>query len=106
MSSCRCGGRSSDICLVVHCYQFARIANELGCLCRVWRRCCSAHNSSPQSRIMSTRGGGSTAMTGAEFEISIDGTPRSYRDRKDYAMEAAQFLKSRNPNSVVKLKDL
>ena len=25
---------------------------------------------------------------------------------KDYALEAAQFLKSRNPNSVVKLKDL
>ena len=45
-------------------------------------------------------------MTGAQFEISIDGVPRTYRDRKDYALEAAQFLKSRNPNSVVKLKDL
>ena len=43
-------------------------------------------------------------MTGAQFEISIDGVPRTYRDRKDYALEAAQFLKSRNPNSVVKLK--
>ena len=46
---CRCGGRPSDICLVVHCYQFERTANELGCLCRVWRRCCFTHNSSPQS---------------------------------------------------------
>jgi hypothetical protein len=32
--------------------------------------------------------------------------PRSYRDRKDIAVESARFLKSRNPNSVVKLKDL
>jgi hypothetical protein len=30
-------------------------------------------------------------MTGAQFEIRIDGTPRTYRDRKDYAMEAAEF---------------
>ena len=30
-------------------------------------------------------------MTGAQFEIRIDGTPRTYRDRKDYAMEAARF---------------
>jgi hypothetical protein len=32
--------------------------------------------------------------------------PRSYRDRKDIALQSAQFLKSRNPHSVVKLKDL
>jgi hypothetical protein len=30
-----------------------------------------------------------------QFEIRIDGTPRTYRDRKDYAMEAARLLKSR-----------
>jgi hypothetical protein len=35
-------------------------------------------------------------MTGAQFEIRIDGTPRSYRDRKDYAMEAARLIKSKN----------
>jgi hypothetical protein len=40
----------------------------------------------------------------AQFELSVDGVPRSYRDRKDLAL--AQILKSRNPNSVVKLKDL
>jgi hypothetical protein len=51
-------------------------------------------------------GGGSTAMTGAQFEISIDGVPRTYRDRKELALLAAQILKSRNPNSVVKVKDL
>jgi len=42
----------------------------------------------------------------AQFELSVDGVPRSYRDRKDLALQAAQFLKSRNPNSVVKLKAL
>jgi hypothetical protein len=45
-------------------------------------------------------------MTGAQFQISIDGVPRTYRDRKDLALLGAQILKSRNPNSVVKLKDL
>jgi len=45
-------------------------------------------------------------MTGAQFEVSIDGVPRTYRDRKDIALQSAQILKSRNPNSVVKLKDL
>jgi hypothetical protein len=36
-------------------------------------------------------------MIGAQFEISVDGKPRSYRDTKSIAMEAAEFLKSRNP---------
>ena len=42
----------------------------------------------------------------ARFEISIDGVPRTYRDQKEFALLAAQILKSRNPNSVVRLKDL
>ena len=42
----------------------------------------------------------------ARFEISIDGIPRTYRDQKDLALLAAQILKSRNPNSAVKVKDL
>jgi hypothetical protein len=45
-------------------------------------------------------------MTGAQFEIRIDGTPRTYRDRKDMAIEAAEFLKARNPQSAVEVKDL
>ena len=45
-------------------------------------------------------------MTGAQFEIRIDGTPRTYRDRKDYAMEAARFLKGKKPHSMVEVKDL
>jgi hypothetical protein len=46
------------------------------------------------------------AMTGAQFEIRIDGTPRSYRDRKDYAVEAARLIKSKNPHNMVEVKDL
>jgi hypothetical protein len=45
-------------------------------------------------------------MTGAQFEIRIDGAPRTYRDRKDMAIESAEFLKARNPQSVVEVKDL
>jgi hypothetical protein len=45
-------------------------------------------------------------MTGAQFEIRIEGTPRTYRDRKDYAMEAAWLIKSKNPHSVVEVKNL
>ena len=40
----------------------------------------------------------------AQFEISIDGVPRAYRDRKDLALQSAQILKSRNPNSVIRLR--
>jgi hypothetical protein len=36
----------------------------------------------------------------AQFELSIDGVPHSYRDRKDLALQSAQILKARNPNSV------
>jgi hypothetical protein len=38
----------------------------------------------------------------AQFELSVDGVPRSFRDRKDLALQAGQILKARNPNSVVK----
>ena len=31
-------------------------------------------------------------MRGAQIEIRIDGTPRNYRDRKDYAIEAARLM--------------
>ena len=43
---------------------------------------------------------------GAQFEISIDGTPRTYRDLKPFAIEAAEYLKRKHPNSVVMVKDL
>ena len=40
------------------------------------------------------------------FEISIDGTPRTYRDRKAFAIEAAERLKRKHPNSDIVVKDL
>jgi hypothetical protein len=46
------------------------------------------------------------ANQGAQYEISVDGIPRSYRDREDIALQTSRFLKSRNPHSVVKLRDL
>ena len=46
------------------------------------------------------------ANQGAQYEISVDGVPRTYRDRKDIALQTARLVKSRNPHSVVKLKDL
>jgi hypothetical protein len=45
-------------------------------------------------------------MPGAQFEILVDGTPRSYRDRKDIAIASAEFLKHRNPHSEVKVRDM
>ena len=44
---------------------------------------------------------------GAQFEILVDGKPRSYRDYiKAVAIASAEFLKSRNPHSEVAVKDL
>ena len=42
----------------------------------------------------------------ARFEISVDGVPRSYRDRREIAVEAAARLMAKYPYSVVALKDL
>ena len=40
-------------------------------------------------------------ISSAQFEIVIDGKPRSYRDTKATAIESAEFLKSRAPHSQV-----
>jgi hypothetical protein len=53
---------------------------------------------------VASSGAGSIAITGAQFEIRIDGTPRTYRDRKDFAMEAARLIKSKQPHSMVESK--
>ena len=42
---------------------------------------------------------------GAQFEILVDGKPRSYRDIT-VAIASAEFLKGRNPHSEVAVKDL
>jgi hypothetical protein len=43
---------------------------------------------------------------GTQYQISVDGIPRAHRDRQDIALQTARFLKSRNPNRTVRLKDL
>jgi hypothetical protein len=43
---------------------------------------------------------------GSQFEILVDGKVRTYRDAKQIAIASAEFLKSRNPNSEVTVKDL
>jgi hypothetical protein len=43
---------------------------------------------------------------GAHFEILVDGKSRSYRDRKEVAIEAAQFLKDRNLKNEVMVRDV
>lgn len=43
---------------------------------------------------------------GAQFEITVDGKPRTYRDVKAVAMDAALFLKERTPGLAVSVRDL
>jgi hypothetical protein len=43
---------------------------------------------------------------GAQFEIIVDGKPRSYRDVKAVAIEAALFLKELRPMQEVSVRDL
>jgi hypothetical protein len=45
-------------------------------------------------------------LEGAQFEISVDGKPRSLRDVREVAFAAAQFLKGRNQKSDVAVRDL
>jgi hypothetical protein len=42
---------------------------------------------------------------GAHFQIAVDGVPRSYRDVRDTAIEAARFLQQRNPGSKITVTD-
>ena len=44
--------------------------------------------------------------SGAQYEITIGSIPRTYRDRLDYATEAAELLKWNNPHSEVAVRDL
>jgi len=47
-----------------------------------------------------------TKPEGARYEIAIDGTTRTYRDRGDIAQQAATRFKTLNPNSEITLRDL
>jgi hypothetical protein len=44
--------------------------------------------------------------TGARFEIAVDGKPRSYRDVKATAVEAATYLKTKHPHGDVTVRDI
>ena len=43
------------------------------------------------------------AKTG--FEIRVNGTPRTFRDRKDMAYDAARLLKTKNPRAIIEIVD-
>jgi hypothetical protein len=43
---------------------------------------------------------------GANFQIIVDGKTRSYRDRRETALEAGIFLKERQPQSEVVVRDV
>jgi hypothetical protein len=45
-------------------------------------------------------------VSGARYEITIDGVVRRHRDLPEIAVEAATPLKSRNPQSRVVVRDL
>jgi hypothetical protein len=45
-------------------------------------------------------------MTGVQFEIRIGGTPRSYRPKGTSRWRPARLIKSKNPQSMVEVKDL
>ena len=45
-------------------------------------------------------------MTGAQFEILVDGQPQSYSDLKDVAIASAELIKSHNPLSEVAVRDM
>jgi hypothetical protein len=43
---------------------------------------------------------------GARFEIIVDGKPRSMRDLKETAIEAGKYLKQKQPQSEVSVRNL
>ena len=44
-------------------------------------------------------------MTGARYQIAVDGVPRSNRDNKTIAIEAAEYLKYKHPHADVTVYD-
>ena len=75
-----------------HRVQAEGLALSLGALARL------AQDEERKRTGREARGGGGLEappmkLTGARFEISIDGTPRTHRDRKPLAIEAPEHLK-------------
>ena len=44
--------------------------------------------------------------TGSRWEITVDGKPRTYDHKRELAIEAAQYLKLKNPHADVTVRDL
>jgi hypothetical protein len=44
-------------------------------------------------------------MTGARYQIAVDGQPRSNRDDSAIAIEAAEYLKYKHPHAEVAVYD-
>jgi len=59
-----------------------------------------------ESRQSAPRPAMTQSIQGARYEIFIDGKPRTVRDTKAVALEAGEFLKSKNPNVMVAVRDL
>jgi hypothetical protein len=45
-------------------------------------------------------------MSGTRYEIAIDGTTRTHRDREDLAHDAAIFLKTKMEHAEITVRDL
>ena len=45
-------------------------------------------------------------VTGARYQIVVDGQPRSNRDDRAIAIEAAEYLKYKHPHAEVTVHDL
>ena len=45
-------------------------------------------------------------MTGARYQIAVDGQPRSNRDDRAIAIEAAEYIKYQHPHAEVTVLDL
>jgi hypothetical protein len=46
-----------------------------------------------------------TMITGARYEIAVDGQPRTNRDDKLIALKTAEYLKHKNPHSEITVSD-
>jgi hypothetical protein len=43
---------------------------------------------------------------GVRWEITVDGKPRTYRNLGDVAIETAYYLKAKNPNVQITIRNL
>jgi hypothetical protein len=46
-----------------------------------------------------------TLITGARYQIAVDGQPRTNRDDKAIAIKTAEYLKHKNPHAEITIYD-